>query len=79
VSDRVNCDRVSLDREQHAPITDAQTHSANAFECFHVARTGCRERRYFEINLRAPSGGKLSPLAGGSGSKRDFLRISDIA
>jgi hypothetical protein len=44
VSDRVNCDHVGFDREQDAPVTGAQPHPDSAFERFHIADAGFRER-----------------------------------
>jgi len=75
----VNCDGVGFDRKQHAPITGAQPHSGYAFERFHVADAGFRERRQFEVDLRARSRGKFAPLAGGGGSKSDLFHIAKIA
>jgi hypothetical protein len=75
VSDRVNSDGVGFDCEQHAPVADAQPHSGHTFERFHIANTGFRENRQFEIDLPARSSGKLAPLADGGGSKRNLLHI----
>jgi hypothetical protein len=79
VSDRVNRDRVSFDREQHTPVADAQPHSGNVLECFHIAGTGFRKRLQFEIDLPTRSRGQLAPLPDGGGSECDFLHISSIA
>jgi hypothetical protein len=53
VSDRVNCDGVAFDREQHAPVTGTQPHSGYAFEHFHLSDAGFRKRRQFDVDLRA--------------------------
>jgi hypothetical protein len=79
VSDRVNCDGVGFDREQHAPVADPQPHGSHAFECLHITSAGFRERRQFEVDLRARGGGKFAPLAGGGGSKCDLFHIFQIA
>jgi hypothetical protein len=77
VSDRVNCDGVGFDREQHALVADTQSHSGYTFECLHIAGAGFR--RQFEINLRARDGGKFAPLTRGSGSQCDLFHIFKIA
>ena len=72
MSDRMNRDGVALDREQHAPISGAQPHSGDALERFHIANARFRERRQFDVDLRARNNGKLAPLADRGRSKRDF-------
>jgi len=74
MSDRVNCDGVGFDREQHAPVAGTQPHSGHAFERLYIASAGFRERRQLEVDLCARSDGKLAPLAGRGGSERDPFR-----
>jgi hypothetical protein len=40
---------------------------------------GFRERRQFEINLRARGRGKFAPLTGGGGSERNLFHTFKIA
>jgi len=75
VSDRVDCDGVGVDREQHTPVTGAQPHSDHAFKRLDVALAGLRERCQFGINLRARSGGEFAPLARGGRSERDLFHL----
>jgi hypothetical protein len=73
MSNRVNCDGVGFDREQHAPVAGTQPHSGHAFERLYVASASFGECRQLEVDLRARSDGKLAPLAGRSGSERDLF------
>src|ERR1700726_3403214 len=57
VADRVNCDGVTLHREQDAPVTRAQPHSGGTFERLHIADTG----------FRARCSRQFAPLPNGSG------------
>jgi hypothetical protein len=40
MSNRVNCDGVGFDREQHAPVAGTQPHSGHALERLYVASAG---------------------------------------
>jgi hypothetical protein len=52
---------------------------AGAFERFHIADAGFRERLQFEIDLRARSSGKFAPLADGGGRKLNLSHMRLIA
>jgi hypothetical protein len=56
-----------------------QPHSGYAFEHFHVTDAGFRERRQFDVDLRARCGGEFAPLADGGGSERDLFHGVTIA
>jgi hypothetical protein len=79
VSDRVNGDGVGFGREQDAPVTGTQPHRGGAFERFHIADAGFRERLQFEVDLRTRSSGKFAPLANGGGRKLDLFQMEIIA
>jgi len=57
---------VNLDREQDAPVTGAQPHSGSTYERFHIADAGFKRMPLqFEVDLRARSRRKFTPLADG--------------
>ncbi|WP_424595283.1 hypothetical protein [Bradyrhizobium sp.] len=79
MSDRVNRDGIGLDHEQDASVAGAQPHSGDAFERFHIASAGRRERLQFEVDLRARRGRKFAPLANGRRSEVDLFHFPNIA
>jgi hypothetical protein len=72
VPDGSNDDRVTLDVENDAPVTDPQSHSRPPLETLYVTLPRLRERRKLGIKPLSHVAREMEPLAGGRGRKHNL-------